>query len=523
MGAQDTNYHQAENLENETISRRDDEGVLVATPRRSNKEIGHFQDSLRAGEFDRSFSSLVAHVSKDTHHSSLLEAQPNSLRSIDASSYPVLHVLLAASECAPMVKVGGLGDVIGSLPKALKKLGVETAVIIPRYEIVDTAGLKLAVGDFPVTFRNKIESVKVYQGFLPKSKVPVFYVENNKYLSKGGPVYFSRTAIASESAEFDRFHFFSHAVYELLAFDKLPFRPDILHANDWHAGVLIQLLKLSSLKLPSVFSIHNLGNQGIFRGRNSMAEGIAGADLVNTVSPTYAKEIQTKEYGAGLENLLKKKNPVGVLNGIDYGTLKNKFDKKKAKRKLQKELGLAEGDSYPLFGLVSRLVEQKGIRLITPIVGELIEKHQAQFVFLGVGSEEYEKELRDLAKKYPKNVSSNLIFSEKLAEKIYIASDFFLMPSLFEPCGLGQMIAMNYQTIPIARKTGGLKDTVREGKTGFVFSGKKPEDLRQAVERAIKLFYNKKEFAAMRKRCGEQDFSWDKSAVRYKDLYKKIA
>jgi starch synthase len=433
-----------------------------------------------------------------------------------------MRVLFAASECAPMVKVGGLGDVIGSLPKALKKIGVETAVILPRYEIVHTAGLKLAVADFPVTFRNKIESVKVYRGFLPKTKVPVFYVENNKYLSRGGPVYFSRTAVASESAEFDRFHFFSHAVYELLAFDKLPFQPDILHANDWHAGVLIRLLKLSSLKLPSVFSIHNLGNQGIFRGRNSMAEGIAGADLVNTVSPTYAKEIQTKEYGVGLDDLFKKKKPFGILNGIDYDILKNKFSKKKTKLNLQKELKLSEGGQYPLFGLVSRLVEQKGIHLITPIIGRLIEKHQAQFIFLGVGGERYEKELEDLAKKFPKNVSANLFFSEELADKIYIAGDFFLMPSLFEPCGLGQMIAMHYQTIPIARKTGGLKDTVREGKTGFVFSGEKPEDLRRAVERAIKLFYNKKEFAALRKSCGEQDFSWDKSAVRYKDLYKKL-
>jgi starch synthase len=433
-----------------------------------------------------------------------------------------MRVLFAASECAPMVKVGGLGDVIGSLPKALKKIGVETAVILPRYEIVHTAGLKLAVADFPVTFRNKIESVKVYRGFLPKTKVPVFYVENNKYLSRGGPVYFSRTAVASESAEFDRFHFFSHAVYELLAFDKLPFQPDILHANDWHAGVLIRLLKLSSLKLPSVFSIHNLGNQGIFRGRNSMAEGIAGADLVNTVSPTYAKEIQTKEYGVGLDDLFKKKKPFGILNGIDYDILKNKFSKKKTKLNLQKELKLSEGGQYPLFGLVSRIVEQKGIHLITPIIGRLIEKHQAQFIFLGVGGERYEKELEDLAKKFPKNVSANLFFSEELADKIYIAGDFFLMPSLFEPCGLGQMIAMHYQTIPIARKTGGLKDTVREGKTGFVFSGEKPEDLRRAVERAIKLFYNKKEFAALRKSCGEQDFSWDKSAVRYKDLYKKL-
>jgi starch synthase len=433
-----------------------------------------------------------------------------------------MRVLFAASECAPMVKVGGLGDVIGSLPKALKKIGVETAVILPRYEIVHTAGLKLAVADFPVTFRNKIESVKVYRGFLPKTKVPVFYVENNKYLSRGGPVYFSRTAVASESAEFDRFHFFSHAVYELLAFDKLPFQPDILHANDWHAGVLIRLLKLSSLELPSVFSIHNLGNQGIFRGRNSMAEGIAGADLVNTVSPTYAKEIQTKEYGVGLDDLFKKKKPFGILNGIDYDILKNKFSKKKTKLNLQKELKLSEGGQYPLFGLVSRIVEQKGIHLITPIIGRLIEKHQAQFIFLGVGGERYEKELEDLAKKFPKNVSANLFFSEELADKIYIAGDFFLMPSLFEPCGLGQMIAMHYQTIPIARKTGGLKDTVREGKTGFVFSGEKPEDLRRAVERAIKLFYNKKEFAALRKSCGEQDFSWDKSAVRYKDLYKKL-
>lgn len=434
-----------------------------------------------------------------------------------------MRVLFAASECAPMVKVGGLGDVIGSLPKALGKIGVETAVILPRYEVVDTAGLKLAVADFSVTFRNKIESVKVYQGFLPKTKVPVFYVENDKYLSKGGPVYFSRTAIASESAEFDRFHFFSHAVYELLAFGKLPFRPDILHANDWHIGVLIRLLKLSSLKLPSVFSIHNLGNQGIYRGRNSMADGITGADLVGTVSPTYAKEIQTKEYGAGLENLLRKKKPFGILNGIDYGILKEKFDKKKAKLKLQKELGLAVGEKYPLLGLVSRLVEQKGIHLITPIVGELIEKRQSQFVFLGVGSEQYEKELADLAGKHPKNISVNLFFSEDFAEKIYIASDFFLMPSLFEPCGLGQMIAMHYRTIPIVRRTGGLKDTVKEGKTGFVFSGNQPADLKAAVERAMKVFYNdKRKLTAMKKLCGEQDFSWDQSAARYKDLYKNL-
>jgi len=433
-----------------------------------------------------------------------------------------IKVLLAASECAPMIKVGGLGDVIGSLPKSLAKIGVDPAVIVPRYEIVPAIKLKLAINHFSVTFKNKIEKIKVYSGFLPKTKIPVFYIENYKYLSRGGPVYFSKTAIASESAEFDRFHFFSHAVYELLAFHALPFRPDILHANDWHTGILVKLLKLSSIGIPVVFSIHNLGNQGIFKSRNSIAEGIKSASINATVSPTYAKEIQTKEYGFGLEGLLKKARPVGILNGIDYEPMDDKYDKEKTKIKLQKELNLDQGKEYPLFGLVARLVEQKGVQFIAPIIKNLIEKYQAQFVFLGVGSDQLEKELRDLSQKYPGQVSANLFFSEALAKKIYIGSDFFLMPSVFEACGLGQMIAMHYGTIPIVRQTGGLKDTVKDGKTGFVFIGKNSASLQKAAERAIKIFHSKKKLNFIRQSCKKQNFGWEQSALKYKKLYLEL-
>jgi len=433
-----------------------------------------------------------------------------------------MKVLLAASECAPMIKVGGLGDVIGSLPKALAKEGVAPAVIVPRYEIIETKNLKKAVRGIKVIFKKQTERIDVYQGVLPKTNIPIFYIENKRYLSKGGPVYFSKTAIAEENIEFDRFHFFSHAVYELLFSKKLLFQPDVVHTHDWHTGILAVLLKISSLNLPTVFSIHNLANQGVFKNRNSIVEGIKNATAVSTVSRTYAKEIQTKEYGAGLEKLLKKIRPVGILNGIDYQILEQKYDKAAVKRQLQKELKLAIGLNYPIFGLVARLVEQKGIHLITPLVKSLVEKYQAQFVFLGVGQDKYEQEFKSLAKKYPKNVSANILFSEDLARKIYIGSDFFLMPSIFEPSGLGQMISMYYGTLPIVRATGGLKDTVQEGKTGFVFSSKRAADLGKAMERAIKVFRNQKRLLAMRKLCQKQDFSWKQSAKKYKNLYERI-
>ncbi|MDE2001181.1 MAG: glycogen synthase [Patescibacteria group bacterium] len=430
-------------------------------------------------------------------------------------------VLFAASEAAPMAKVGGLGDVIGSLPKALAAVGVEPAIILPRYETIPRDGLKPVIESQPVIYNGEPETVAVYEGSLPDTEIPVFYVENEKYLSKGGPIYFSKSAIAEHDAEFHRFHFFSHAVYALLTDKILPFTPDVVHANDWHTGILVELLKISPQPLPTVFTIHNLANQGVFRDRNSLAEGIRHATAVTTVSETYAKEIQMPVYGAGLDALLRTVRPVGILNGVDYGTLPAPRDRAEAKAALQKELGLTVDPAVPVFGLVSRLVEQKGIHLIGKALERFVSEANAQFVFLGVGEDRYENMLRGYAEKYPKNVSANLFFSEETANAIYQGSDFFLMPSLFEPSGLGQMIAMYYGTVPIVRKTGGLADSVT-AETGFVFDDPKPEALEGAVGDAVKAFADAERMAALRDRCRKQDFSWKRSAMEYAKLYDKI-
>ena len=408
---------------------------------------------------------------------------------------------------ASLAKVGGLGDVMGSLPKALKKNGVDAEVVIPRYEHISKKNFKLVcrLGRKTVVYAARKKGVKV------------FLIDNKKYLSRG-PVYFERTAFAGGKKEIDRFLFFSKAVFELIRCSF--FKPDIVHANDWHTGFLVKLLK-SSPKV--VFTIHNLANQGAWRGKNWMAEGIKSADFVTTVSPTYAKEILTKEYGEGLERFLKKrageKKLKGILNGIDYSFWPSK---KRDKIKFQEKLGLFKNKNAPIFGLVARLTSQKGINLIVPLVRKLIKKYGAEFVFLGQGEEENEKTLLKLAEAYPKNVFTKIGFDEKLAREIYANCDFFLMPSLFEPSGLGQMISMRYGTIPVARATGGLKDSITDGKTGFLFKEKSPQALLGAMKRALGVFYQKRKLESMRQNCKKQDFGWNISAKAYKKIYQKL-
>lgn len=419
-----------------------------------------------------------------------------------------IKVLFAASEMAPLAKVGGLGDVIGSLPKALKKIGVDAEVVIPRYEHIPKKNLKF--------FCRLDKNTAVYE--TRSGGVRVFLVDNKKYLSRG-PVYFERTAFAGGKREIGRFLFFSKAVFELIQRGILMY--DMVHANDWHTGALVSLLKRKlqvtnhKLQTPrTIFTIHNLANQGVWGDRNLMREGIMNADFVMTVSLTYAKEILTKEYGDGLERLLKKrakeKKLVGILNGIDYG-----FWPKPPR-------GHSRKNGRPRFGFVARLTYQKGLSILLPLAPYFVKKYDAEFYFLGQGEARFEKILLKLAAQYPKNIFVKIGFDEKLARWIYANSDFFLMPSIFEPSGLGQMIAMRYGTVPIARATGGLKDSIADGETGFLFKSRKSADLERAMERALNVFYNARKFKKMRRRCLKQNFSWDKSAQKYKALYQNM-
>ncbi len=443
-----------------------------------------------------------------------------------------MRVLFAASELTPIAKVGGLGDVIASLPKALARQGVAVTVALPFYAGIDRRAAK------PVRVRTIAPGTVLYQTRIPGSRVTVLLIWNKKYLSTG-PIYFSRTAFAEHLREIERFRFFSKTIFELIR--ERAIAPNIVHCHDWHTGLLVSLVaQMNAIPPKVVYTIHNLANQGKTRGENLMADGIRHADSVTTVSPTYAKEIRTKAYGEGLERLIRSRarqgRLTGILNGIDYDfwnpqtdqflpaqysaeNLDGKFENKVW---LIEELGLHSVEA-PLVGLVSRLTDQKGIDFIPPLVTDAIERHGCQFVFLGQGAPKYEAMLRALARRFPAHISTAIGFDERLAHRIYAASDLFLMPSRFEPCGLGQMIAMRYGAIPIVRKTGGLNDTVRNGRTGFVFRESAAAGLGRALEDALRAHRDEpRAFRRMQRACLASDFSFDRSARAYWNLYRKL-
>jgi len=467
-----------------------------------------------------------------------------------------MKVLIAAAECAPFVKVGGLADVVGSLPKALHKLGVDVSVVIPCYEEVKSSTPKHppkaeSTGqEFKVKFGGT-ETVEVYEAKLPDSEVPIYFLENQKYLSSGG-IYFSKDAVAGSQEEIQRFAFFSQAVAEF-AGDQF----DIVHCNDWHTGLVPGLLEAPA----SVFTIHNLANQGfsdlsILKNFDSitseselikwdaaddnldlMLQGITAADLVSTVSPTYAKEILTPEFGEGLHGVLKAREGrlYGILNGIDtqvwnpgtdpkiefnYSLKEGLAGKVANKIYLQRELGLKVDSEAPVIGMITRLAAQKGLDITLEGFEEILSLG-GQFVVLGVGDAKVEEELR-IKMKDEGNFAFINRFDEELAHRIYAAADLFLMPSKFEPCGLVQIIAMRYGSLPIVRKTGGLKDTVEDGKTGFVFEEYSTEALIEVIERAVGRFgVENVQFRQMIAKAMRQDFSWDASAREYLQLYQK--
>ncbi len=475
-------------------------------------------------------------------------------------------ILFAAAEVAPLVHAGGLGDVVGALPKALAALGNDVRVVMPRYRetkaIPDTTEPVMV---YPVLFGSSTYTVAVWRTTLPGSQVPVYLLENDVHFGSG-KLYFQDVADTAEQLrrQSERFLFFAHAVTALPA--ALAWWPHLIHCHDWHTGAvpfLVHAARDRELRFRSVatlYTIHNLALQGwvsaerfaeisglmvendsILRrlvardqGVNLGGLGILSADAVSTVSPTYAEEILTPAFGVGLDPYLRERRSVlhGVLNGID----ESRFDPSRdaelpqpysAATIEQKTLNTAWlrhhtglRNAGPIFGVVSRLTEQKGILLICDIIPRLVELG-AGVVVLGTGEPSRERALIRYAERYPEAVSVTLGFDIGYAQRIYAGSDAFLMPSKFEPCGLGQMIALRYGTIPIVRATGGLRDTVTEGSqgVGFVFHHFTASDFLAACERALHVFARPHAWQALQRRAMMVDHSWKASAQAYESLY----
>jgi starch synthase len=474
-----------------------------------------------------------------------------------------MKVLFTVSECGPFAKSGGLADVAGSLPKELKNLGTDVRVILPKYGTISEEFKKemKKVKEFSVSvgWRNQYCSIEEldYQGV-------TFYFVDNEY-------YFKRDGLYGYYDDGERFSYFNRAVLEALP--QLNFFPDVLHCHDWHTAMIPFLLRTEYYKrkgyglIRTVFTIHNLQFQGIFPKEvlgdllgldyqafqprhleffgniNFMKGAIVAADKITTVSPTYKQEIQTIEYGEKLDGLLRTREEdlIGILNGIDedfynpatdpliYQTFSKNTLRKKAvnKKEIQKLFGLPQNDTSPLMVMVSRLTKQKGLELIKCVLREILQE-DIQVIILGTGDYEFEEHLRNAARIDPEKLKVYTGFNEELAHRLYAAADLFLMPSLFEPCGLGQLIAMKYGAIPIVRETGGLNDTVKswneftgEG-NGFSFSHFNAHDMLYTIRRAISFFHDQDVWDTIVKQAMEMDNSWAQSAFRYNQLYAEV-
>ncbi len=475
-------------------------------------------------------------------------------------------ILFAASECVPFIKTGGLADVVGSLPKCFNKDEYDVRVILPKYmcmyqewkdrmEYVDHFYMDLCWR------RQYVGILKMeYEGV-------IFYFIDNEYYFSG------QTPYSDVRSDLEKFAFFSRAV--LSALPIIDFRPDIIHCHDWQTALIPVYLKDSFSYggfyqgIKSIMTIHNLKFQGVWDVKtvkdiagladyyftpdklrdyddgNYLKGGIVYADMVTTVSETYAEEIKTPFYGEGLDGLMRARSNClrGIVNGIDYDEYnpqtdkfiahhytKDTFRKEKVKNKtaLQKELGLEVNPKKMMIGLVSRLTDQKGLDLISCVMDELCQD-AVQFVVLGTGDERYENMFRHFDWKYSRDVSANIYYSEELSHKIYASCDAFLMPSLFEPCGLSQLMSLRYGTLPIVRETGGLKDTVQPYNeyentgTGFSFCNYNAHEMMNTVRYAERIYYDRKrDWNKMVDRAMLSDFSWDASARKYEQLYRDL-
>ncbi|MEM9774566.1 MAG: glycogen synthase [Chloroflexota bacterium] len=475
-----------------------------------------------------------------------------------------MKILFISAEVYPFAKRGGLADVAGSLPKALEKMGHEVRIVMPAYGMIERGYTDGSLDIRPMSIDLNIQvdgnyiEAGAFTGILPGSEIPVYFIAHQSMLG--------RDQIYGYDDDAYRFSFFSKAALQFVV-ESLVWKPDVLHAHDWHTAPAVTWLATAGQTNPkyqgikSLFTIHNLAHHGktswhifdylqlhthslteeSYNEVDFMARGIYHANKVNTVSPTYAEEIMTSAGGTGLDGLLRHRyaDVSGILNGLDTVvwnpskdqnlearySVNKRHPRTKNKAKLQKELGLEVDASIPILGMISRLDYQKGLDIMGEVVYRLLEGEcgPVQIVILGSGQPEYEQMFRQFAERYPDKMAAVFAYRADLAPLIYAGSDMFFMPSLFEPCGLGQLISMRYGTVPIVRATGGLADTVEDEETGFVFDHYSTNSFWLAVQKAIYVYnVDPDRWKKIQKNGMLQDYSWQKSAEDYVDLYEQM-
>jgi len=483
-----------------------------------------------------------------------------------------MKVLMVTSEAVPYAKSGGLADMVSAMSLNLKDQGCDVRILMPLYDSIDSKDF-VSLGSLEIDMVYRNEEAEILSSTLEDSGIPVYFLRNFKYYSRKG--IYGPTPSTSYPDNAHRFSLLSRSFIDVCLF--LDWIPDILHCHDWPSALASIYLKSATgnfSQTRSVFTIHNMGYQGTFlkpdlpwmgltadqvedfhmmkdNQINFLKSGIENSDHITTVSPSYAVEIQSMAFGHGLDQSLshRKKDLTGILNGVDYESWNPESDKyifpdnyslsrpegkKQCKLNLQKLMGLEENPEIPLFAMITRLVEQKGIEeLARPGYGVLEEfctENRVQFVILGTGEPWCEEELQRLSDLLP-NLSVKIDYSEKLSHQIEAGSDFFLMPSRYEPCGLNQLYSLKYGTIPIVTRTGGLADSVKDSRdtgesrsTGFVFTKEDVTELKGALNRAVDCWYNAPEkIAEMRKRGMAEDFSWPPSSRSYLKIYNELS
>jgi starch synthase len=478
-----------------------------------------------------------------------------------------MKICFVSSESDPFVKTGGLADVSGSLPIALENLGCELKLFLPYYDLIDSERFGIEpvseLKHIETKIGDKTAAFDLYTCRLQNTSIDVYFVHC--------PEYFHRKKVYTNDADEDeRFILFQNAV--LISLQLLDWNPDVIHCNDWQTGLIPACLKKNYStngffdKTVSVFSIHNIAYQGLFDKSSFLKTnfpaddfqplgpfelydkfcfikaGISYAEIVTTVSPTYAEEIQTSEFGCGLEGVLvnRRDDLYGIINGINNKIWNPSLDKLisqnysfstfsdkiKNKKDLLKKAKLEFSENTPLLGIVSRFAWQKGFELFEPIMEKLLSKN-LQIIVLGEGEKKYEDYFRNISEKYPDKIKAFIEYNNELAHRITAASDIFLMPSKYEPCGLNQMYSLQYGTVPVVRKTGGLADTVKDADefatsgNGFTFTGFDSQQFLSAIEKSLSLFNNKNRWMKLVESSMKEDFSWNNSAKKYIEIYQK--
>jgi starch synthase len=483
-----------------------------------------------------------------------------------------MRIAEVSSEIIPYAKTGGLADVVGTLPLYLEKAGHEISIFMPFYKSVKKSGIDIKLSNivFDIPIGDIEHTVTLWKSTHHGSKnIAIYFIQRDEYYDRDA-LYGTEAGDYQDNSE--RFIFFSRAVIE--AIKRLGLSIDIIHCHDWQTALIPVYLKTlfahneTFASIKTVLTIHNLAYQGMFRQEemkltgldmslfnwknlehwgkiNFLKGGIVFADIVTTVSKKYAEEIRTVEFGCGLEDVIKEyENKLyGIINGVDYTEWSPENDnliphqysvediggKALCKKHLQKKLNLPQTEA-PLLGMISRLAEQKGVDLLIVIMEELMER-DLQLVILGIGDNKYHQMLKEAVPRYNSELSVNIMFDNKLAHEIEAGADIFLMPSKYEPCGLNQMYSLRYGTIPVVRETGGLADTIIDANdenlkngtaTGFTMNGYFAAELLFTIDRALKLYKSKTPWNALRKNAMKQDWSWEKSACKYVELFKSV-